>query len=91
METPLDLLQQRSVENWLIGLDSQKFAALAQERFEQLSRWQIPPKILLTEPDPSRFSRDLLQPVPLMQRLFSPISTGVQANGNSFLSWCSPI
>jgi len=55
METPLDLLQKRSVEDWLIGFDSQKFAALAQKRFEQLSHWQIPPKILLAERDPLPF------------------------------------
>lgn len=55
MAEPLTLLQQRYSQDWLIGLDSQKFADLALAGWTNLRSYDRPPRILLSEPDPVKF------------------------------------
>jgi o-succinylbenzoate---CoA ligase len=59
MEQPLAYLQQRSLDDWLLGGDSQAFATIAQQLYEELikhiDQQSSCPKILLVEIDPVRF------------------------------------
>lgn len=58
MEKPLDYLQQRAGDNWLIGYDSHQFTTLAEQLYlelTQLLQRGTAPKILLAERDPERF------------------------------------
>lgn len=59
MEQPLAYLQQRSLDDWLLGADSRAVTSLAQQLYEELVKHidlrGFYPKILLVEIDPVRF------------------------------------
>ncbi|WP_421655004.1 2-succinylbenzoate--CoA ligase [Leptothermofonsia sp. ETS-13] len=55
METPLACFNQRITYPWLVGYSSQEFANLTQQRLQQLSAWETPPRIFLAEQNPVRF------------------------------------
>lgn len=58
MEQPLNYLQQRAGDRWLIGYDSEKFRDLTERLYQTLIRRiqdGILPKVLLVEADPVRF------------------------------------
>lgn len=61
MATPLEILQQRQDEDWLIGFHGRELVAIANHILATLTHWQTtagrqqPPVILLAEPDPCRF------------------------------------
>ena len=56
--TLLTFLKKRADEDWLIGYDSRKLAAIAEEFYLKLSQqnpYSTPPKIILAERDPAKF------------------------------------
>lgn len=62
MVEPLGLLRDRAQENWLIGLDRQQLAHLAEIRYQELQAVpaKIPPTILICESDPLAFLASFL-------------------------------
>lgn len=57
MATPLTRLEQRHNEDWLIGFDCQKLAAIAHRTLQNLAQWpaSAPPTLFLSESDPWHF------------------------------------
>ena len=51
---PLEILRQRSTNNWLVNHDGEKFLKLTEDFFEEYSH-PIPQKIILSESDPLVF------------------------------------
>lgn len=58
MESPLDYLEKRAIDDWLIGYDSRQFIDIAEQLFNQLTTLansENKPKILLAEREPIQF------------------------------------
>ena len=57
MATPLDSLQRRATDDWLLGYDSRKFFELSDRLYQEYrsATQDAPLKILLAEPDPFKF------------------------------------
>ncbi|MBD2538325.1 2-succinylbenzoate--CoA ligase [Coleofasciculus sp. FACHB-SPT36] len=58
MESPLDYLKKRAIDDWLIGYDSRNFIYIAEQLFNQLTplaNSENKPKILLAEREPIQF------------------------------------